>query len=151
MAKASSVPEACVRNCAPPAAPARLESALRSSMDAIPTRSNGRWREKSEPISPLGKFVIEMAITVPTTATTREKLELARAAVPRMAQLFTAEKNRLLQAMAAALEAQVPSILEANQRDLDSGGTTGAMHDRLLLTPERVTAMASGVREIAAR
>ena len=90
-----------------------------------------------------------MAITVPTTATTREKLELARAAAPRMAQLFTAEKNRLLQAMAAALEAQVPSILEANQKDLESGGTTGALRDRLLLTPGRIASMAAGVREIA--
>jgi len=91
-----------------------------------------------------------MATTVPTTVTTHEKLELARAAAPRMAQLFTAEKNRLLQAMAAALEAQVPSILEANQNDLDSGGTAGAMRDRLLLTPERISAMAAGIREIAA-
>jgi glutamate-5-semialdehyde dehydrogenase len=91
-----------------------------------------------------------MATTVPTTAPTREKLELARAAAPRMAQLFTAEKNRLLQAMAAALDAQVPSILEANQKDIDSGGTTGAMRDRLLLTPERIAAMAAGIREVAA-
>jgi glutamate-5-semialdehyde dehydrogenase len=91
-----------------------------------------------------------MATTVPTTATTREKLELARAAAGRMVQLFTAEKNRLLQAMAAALDAQVPSILEANQKDIDAGGTTGAMRDRLLLTPERIAAMAAGIREIAA-
>jgi len=91
-----------------------------------------------------------MVTTVPTTATTQEKLELARAAAPRMAQLFTTEKNRLLQAMADALEARVPSILEANQKDLDSGGTAGAMRDRLLLTPERIAAMAAGVREIAA-
>lgn len=91
-----------------------------------------------------------MATSVPLTATTREKLELARAAAPRMAQLFTAEKNRLLQAMASALECQVPGILEANQKDLESGGTAGAMRDRLILTPERIAAMASGVREIAA-
>jgi glutamate-5-semialdehyde dehydrogenase len=90
-----------------------------------------------------------MVTSVNSTVTTREKLELARAAAPLMAQLFTAEKNQLLQAMASALEAQVPAILAANQKDLDSGGTTGAMRDRLLLTPERISAMAAGVREIA--
>jgi glutamate-5-semialdehyde dehydrogenase len=91
-----------------------------------------------------------MASTVPTNAAAHEKLEMASAAAPRMAQLFTAEKNRLLEAMASALECQAPSILEANQKDLDSGGTAGAMRDRLLLTPERIAAMATGVREIVA-
>jgi glutamate-5-semialdehyde dehydrogenase len=91
-----------------------------------------------------------MATTVPTNAAAHEKLEMASAAAPRMAQLFTAEKNRLLEAMASALECQAPSILEANQKDLDSGGTAGAMRDRLLLTPERIAAMATGVREIVA-
>ena len=91
-----------------------------------------------------------MATSVNPTITTREKLELARAAAPRVAQLFTAEKNRLLQAMANALEAQLPHILEANQKDLDSGGAMGAMRDRLLLSPERIAAMAAGLRAIAA-
>jgi len=90
-----------------------------------------------------------MATGVNPTITTREKLEFARAAAPRVAQLFTDEKNRLLQAMANALEAQVPHILEANQKDLDSGGAMGAMRDRLLLTPDRIAAMAAGLRAIA--
>src|SRR5262249_29331242 len=149
-AQGNSVPEACVRNFVPPAAPAQLASTWPSSTDAIPTRLSGRSPARSAPISPLRKRVAEMVTTVATTATTHEKLELARAAAPRMAQLFTAEKNRLLQAMADALEARVPSILEANQKDLDSGGTAGAMGARLLLTPERIAAMAAGVREIAA-
>jgi glutamate-5-semialdehyde dehydrogenase len=91
-----------------------------------------------------------MATSVNPSITTREKLELARAAAPRVAQLFTAEKSRLLQAMANALEAQLPYILEANQKDLDSGGAMGAMRDRLLLSPERIAAMAAGLRAIAA-
>ena len=91
-----------------------------------------------------------MATSVNPSITTREKLELARAAAPRVAQLFTAEKSRLLQAMANALEAQLPHILEANQKDLDSGGAMGAMRDRLLLSPERIAAMAAGLRAIAA-
>jgi len=52
--------------------------------------------------------------------------------------------------MANALEAQAPHILEANQKDLDSGGAMGAMRDRLLLTPDRISAMAAGLRAIAA-
>ena len=91
-----------------------------------------------------------MATSVNSSVTTREKLELARAAAPRLAQLFTEEKNRLLQAMAGALKAQVPNILEANQKDLDSSDAKGAMRDRLLLTSERIAAMAAGMRAIAA-
>jgi glutamate-5-semialdehyde dehydrogenase len=81
---------------------------------------------------------------------TREKLERARAAAPLLAQLSTAEKNALLAAMSDALEADCASILEANQRDLVSSGLQGAMRDRLLLTPERLRAMARGVRDVAA-
>jgi glutamate-5-semialdehyde dehydrogenase len=91
-----------------------------------------------------------MATSVNSSVTTGEKLELARAAAPRLAQLFTDEKNRLLRGMASALEAQGPNILEANQKDLDARGTRGAMRDRLLLTPERIAAMAAGARAIAA-
>src|SRR4029077_18097810 len=120
-----------------------------SSTDVIPTPSSGRSQERSARISPLRKLVVEMATSVNPSVTTREKLELARAAAPRVAQLFTAEKNRLLEAMASALEAQAPHILEANQKDLDSGGAMGAMRDRLLLTPDRISAMAAGLRAIS--
>ena len=51
--------------------------------------------------------------------------------------------------MADAIAANAASITEANQEDLDSSGLTGAMRDRLLLTPERIAAMVSGVREVA--
>jgi len=80
---------------------------------------------------------------------TVERLERARAAAPRVAELSTAQKNHLLAAMAAAIEAGAPSILAANQKDLQSSGIGGAMRDRLLLTQERVTAIARNVREIA--
>src|SRR5215469_246240 len=80
---------------------------------------------------------------------TQGKLELARAAAPRIAELSTAQKDHLLEAMAAAIEAGAPSILAANQKDLQSSGIEGAMRDRLLLTQERVTSIARNVREIA--
>jgi glutamate-5-semialdehyde dehydrogenase len=91
-----------------------------------------------------------MATSVNPALSTRERLQRARDAASRVAQLFTAEKNALLEAMAKAIEAQAASIQEANQRDIDSSGTQGAMRDRLLLTPQRITAMAAGVREVAA-
>jgi glutamate-5-semialdehyde dehydrogenase len=66
-----------------------------------------------------------------------------------MAQLTTADKNALLVAMADAIATNAANITEANQADLDSSGLTGAMRDRLLLTPERIAAMVPGVREVA--
>jgi len=90
-----------------------------------------------------------MATSVNPAISTRDHLERAREAAPRVAQLFTAEKNALLDAMATAIETHAAAIQEANQKDLDSSGTMGAMRDRLLLTPQRIAAMAAGAREIA--
>jgi glutamate-5-semialdehyde dehydrogenase len=91
-----------------------------------------------------------MATSVNPALSTNDHLERARDAAPRVAQLFTAEKNALLEAMATAIETHAPSIQEANQKDLDSSGTMGALRDRLLLSPPRIAAMAAGAREVAA-
>jgi len=88
--------------------------------------------------------------TVTSTASTEEKLLRARAASARLALLSTQEKNRLLQAIAAAVESEEKSILAANREDVESSGLEGAMRDRLLLTPARIKEMARGVREVAA-
>jgi glutamate-5-semialdehyde dehydrogenase len=80
---------------------------------------------------------------------TRQQLVRARDAAPRVGELSTVQKNGLLMAMAKAIEGERQSILAANQRDLESGTAEGAVRDRLTLTPERITAMASGMREIA--
>jgi glutamate-5-semialdehyde dehydrogenase len=82
------------------------------------------------------------------TLSTHDKLQRARNAASSLAQLSTADKNSILLAMADAIEAS-QSILEANKADLDSSGLAGAMRDRLQLTPERVRAMAEGVRDVA--
>ncbi len=55
----------------------------------------------------------------------------------------------MLLAMADAIAAHAASIIEANRADLEDPGLAGAMRDRLLLTPERIAAMVSGVREVA--
>ena len=80
---------------------------------------------------------------------TRQQLVRARDAAPRVGELSTVQKNGLLIAMAKAIAGERQSILAANQRDLESGTAEGAVRDRLTLTPERITAMASGMREIA--
>ena len=80
---------------------------------------------------------------------TREKLERARAAAPVLAQLSTEQKNELLLQIAKALESHRAEILRANEEDLRLSNLAGAMRDRLLLTPERISQMANAVRDVA--
>ena len=77
----------------------------------------------------------------------------ARAAAQVIARAPTGAKNRALQAMAQRIENDREQILEANAADLEAANATGlssALLDRLELTPERVSAMAQGLNQIAA-
>jgi glutamate-5-semialdehyde dehydrogenase len=85
-----------------------------------------------------------------TSIPTWEKLLRAKNAVPKLAQLSTSQKNAILVGMADAIEAHSGAILDANRRDIDSSGLNGAMLERLLLTAERVSSMAQGMRDVAA-
>ncbi|MEG1747816.1 MAG: glutamate-5-semialdehyde dehydrogenase [Oscillospiraceae bacterium] len=70
-----------------------------------------------------------------------------------LAGASTQVKNNALEAIAAALMARQGEILSANDRDVAAAresGMTAAMLDRLTLTPERIAAMAEGVRQVAA-
>jgi glutamate-5-semialdehyde dehydrogenase len=90
-----------------------------------------------------------MATSSIVGASTRDKLLAAKRAAAHMAQLSTAQKNALLLVMADAVEANADKILAANQVDLETSDLAGAMRDRLLLNPDRVAAMADGVRDVA--
>ena len=90
-----------------------------------------------------------MVTSLTAPRSTRDKLMRSRGAASHLAQLTTAQKNDILLAMADAIGANATSILQANQADLDSSHLTGAMRDRLLLDPDRIAAMISGVREVA--
>ena len=90
-----------------------------------------------------------MGTIVNPNVSTREKLERAQAASPRIAELSSEQKNGLLMTMADAIERHSAEILAANQKDLNGSGVEGAMRDRLLLTAERVRAMAAGMQEVA--
>jgi glutamate-5-semialdehyde dehydrogenase len=91
-----------------------------------------------------------MAGTAAIAISTREKLERARAASALLAQLSTAEKNELLLGIADTLEAHELEILHANAEDIELANLSGAMADRLLLTPQRIDEMAKAVRDVAA-
>jgi glutamate-5-semialdehyde dehydrogenase len=87
---------------------------------------------------------------------TRSVAELcadAKEASRALARLDSATRDAALEAIASALESRVDEIVEANAADLKAGEEaqlSPALMDRLKLTPERVAAIARGVREIAA-
>jgi len=75
----------------------------------------------------------------------------ARRAAGTLAAAPTAIKAAALRAAAAAIRACADEILAANADDLAAAdGLSGAMIDRLRLTPDRVGAMAAGVEAVAA-
>ncbi|MDY6982617.1 MAG: glutamate-5-semialdehyde dehydrogenase [Pseudomonadota bacterium] len=77
----------------------------------------------------------------------------ARAASRLMAAAETRAKNAALLATVDAIEAARGALATANARDLDAGrakGLSGAMLDRLELTPKRIDGMIEGLRQVAA-
>ena len=90
-----------------------------------------------------------MAGTPAVALSTREKLDRARLASALLAQFSTSQKNTLLLGIAEALEKHAGRIIRANDEDIQRSNLAGAMRDRLLLTPERISQMASSVRDVA--
>ena len=86
--------------------------------------------------------------------TTQEILTAAKGAKQAVALADSAARSHALQAMADALctPGYQAAILAANAEDLDAarGHISDVMLDRLALTPERIAAMAKGIREVAA-
>ena len=84
--------------------------------------------------------------------TTIELLKRTKAAWPALSAAGEEEKNRLLLAMADALESHIPAILDANGQDMADaqGHISAVMLDRLRLDEGRIRAMADGVRAAAA-
>ena len=78
---------------------------------------------------------------------------LAKKASVKLALLLQDEKNKALKACAAALIDMQDKILEANQEDVKrsrENGVKESLIDRLMLTPERIKAMADGLIEVSA-
>ena len=81
-----------------------------------------------------------------------KQAKLAKAAARKLAGLSTEQKNSALLAMAEALEKNQSEIISANAEDISAAkkkGTRTNMIDRLTLTPERISAMAEGLRQTA--
>ncbi|SBW05120.1 gamma-glutamylphosphate reductase [uncultured Alphaproteobacteria bacterium] len=86
-------------------------------------------------------------------ATMRRLGRQARAAADILAQAPTEAKNRALTAAAAAIRSRAAAIAAANAEDVraaEAKGTSGALLDRLTLTPARIEAMAAGLDAVAA-
>ena len=86
-------------------------------------------------------------------STIRTQALQCRDAAQALAQLSSAAKQALLEAMAAALEADAETILVANARDLEAARARdvgSAMLDRLALDGKRLAGVAAALREVAA-
>lgn len=84
--------------------------------------------------------------------TIREQAVMAAAAARELATASTAVKNQALLAMAEAVVQAQNTILEKNAQDMAEGkekGMKDSFLDRLLLTPDRLAAMAEGLRQLA--
>ena len=80
--------------------------------------------------------------------TTLELLKVTKAVWGSIRDASPEEKNRILLAMADALQQDADSILAANEQDMDKarGGISEVMLDRLRLDPARIDGMADGIR-----
>lgn len=77
----------------------------------------------------------------------------SRLAAQKLALMGTKAKNDLLLLMASALEQNYKQIIIANSEDIERAkrkGMTDAMLDRLRLNEQRIFAMASGIKKVAA-
>ncbi|QIK75968.1 glutamate-5-semialdehyde dehydrogenase [Nocardioides piscis] len=86
------------------------------------------------------------------TESVRDVASRARVASHDLALATRADKDAALHAMADALVAAAPTILEANADDVaraEAAGVAPNIVDRLTLTQERLAAMADGLREVA--
>ena len=80
--------------------------------------------------------------------TTLELLKVTKAVWGSIRDASPEEKNRILLAMADALQQETDSILAANEQDMDKarGGISEVMLDRLSLDPACIDGMADGIR-----
>lgn len=82
----------------------------------------------------------------------RDIAQRAQAAARMMARAHTDEKNRALHSIAAMILERRDTLQAANSKDMEAGRNNGlspAFLDKLELTPDRINAMAEGLRQIA--
>jgi glutamate-5-semialdehyde dehydrogenase len=77
----------------------------------------------------------------------------AREASRQIAKASTAQKNAALTAIAEAIDASRPQLMQANEQDMAAGrdkGLDAALLDRLELNPARIDSMIEGLLQVAA-
>ena len=87
-----------------------------------------------------------------STALIAELADKARLASRTLTTATTAERKAALLSIAKELENSVSKILDANAEDMNRAKAEGMhpqMQDRLLLTAERISSMADGVRQVS--
>ena len=78
-----------------------------------------------------------------------EQFKRAKAASLTLPMLSDDKRNTVLQAVARAIEARTPQLLEANAQDLARMDRSNPMFDRLMLTAERLKGIASDMRHVS--
>ncbi|MEM1192825.1 MAG: glutamate-5-semialdehyde dehydrogenase [Pseudomonadota bacterium] len=95
------------------------------------------------------------AIPAPTTTLDKAMQAMgaqARSAARKLRNVTTDKRAEAITAMAMAIRDRASTILAANEKDMaqaDRKGLSGPLLDRLLLTPDRVEAVAAGLDQIA--
>ena len=74
----------------------------------------------------------------------------SREAARQVASLSTEQRNRVLLDVADAIETHTEELLQANKADLARMDRTSPLYDRLMLTAERLEAIAQDMRHVAA-
>ena len=78
--------------------------------------------------------------------------DAARLAGRTLSTATAAHRREALHVIAQAIEARSAEILTANEKDMQAGRASGlnsSLLDRLLLTPERITGIAGGARQVS--
>ena len=78
-----------------------------------------------------------------------EQFKRTKAASLTLPMLSDDKRNAVLQAVARAIEARTPQLLEANAQDLARMDRSNPMFDRLMLTADRLKGIASDMRHVS--
>ena len=78
-----------------------------------------------------------------------EVFQITKEASRELANIPETKKQQLLHKLADAIEANASLLLEANSADLSRMSRSNPLYDRLLLTADRLAAIASDMRRVA--
>lgn len=79
----------------------------------------------------------------------KETFQQVKAASKELGLLTDNQRNEILQAVADAIIAQTPALLEANKDDLEKMDRANPLYDRLQLTEQRLRDIAADMRHVS--